>query len=307
MYKKTVGILICMLFFGASILPCISADIEDVNISNKDIVDIESYLPPDQLDQYQYGCNGVSYAENELYRKAQSFKPSLSTCTKVILRIFKSGSPDGNVIVGIRKILNEGDLTSITIDMSLIPEYWSYYEFDFPNISVIPEETYFIVFISEFKNWDGVGWCHEIYTSYDRGSAWEWDEYDDKWEEILPPEYGLDMWFEEYAQVTNFPSIKIERINGGFGVSAFVINDGTAPANNVNWSIDIELTSIGLILSENHTSDFIDILDVDETETIQFNNLRGIGLITITVQAGDAEKQATAFLLGPLVLRVIEV
>jgi hypothetical protein len=40
---------------------------------------------------------------------------------------------------------------------------------------------------------------------------------------------------------------------------------------------------------------------------MQSKDLRGIGFVTITVQAGDAVKTATAFLLGPLVLRVNEI
>jgi hypothetical protein len=97
--------------------------------------------------------------------------------------------------------------------------------------------------------------------------------------------------------------IIIEEINGGFGLSASIINNGEAPANNLSWSMDVE-ASIGLILSGSHTENVIDKIGVGESETIQSNNLRGIGLITITVLVADAVKQATAFLLGPLVLRV---
>lgn len=308
MKKIIVGILIVGLFIGASFVPSISGNLEvNQNVDDSEIYNSCLINPPDeQLDQYQHGCNGVSYAENTLYVKAQSFKPSLSTCTKVVLRILKNSTPDGNVIVSIRKILNGSDLTSVTVDMSLIPERWSYYEFDFPDISVIPEETYYIVFISEFNNWAGVGWCHDIFTSYDRGKAWVWSENTNKWYETGTPDLAIDMWFEEYAQVTNFPSFKIGGINGGFGVSTIIVNNGTAPANNVNWSIDVN-ADIGLILSGSHTENVIDEIGVNESANIQSNNLRGIGLITINVQVADAVKQATAFLLGPLVLRVNEI
>lgn len=102
------------------------------------------------------------------------------------------------------------------------------------------------------------------------------------------------------------PDIVIIDVNGGFGVSASIINNGAAPANNLSWSIDVE-ANIGLILSGSHTEDVIDTLASGDSLKIQSNNLRGIGLITITVRAADAEKQATAFLLGPLVLRVNEI
>ena len=95
----------------------------------------------------------------------------------------------------------------------------------------------------------------------------------------------------------------IKQIKGGFGVNVNIINNGTAPVSMVNWSIDVE-PSFGLILSGSHTEDMIDEISVNGTETIQSSGLRGIGLITITVQVADAVKQATAFLLGPLVLRL---
>jgi hypothetical protein len=98
----------------------------------------------------------------------------------------------------------------------------------------------------------------------------------------------------------------IGEISGGFGVKTSINNIGSTTLYDTNWSIDVE-AYIGLILSGSHTEDVIDELDIGESQTIQASNLRGIGLITINVQAADAEKQATAFLLGPLVLRVIEV
>jgi hypothetical protein len=99
------------------------------------------------------------------------------------------------------------------------------------------------------------------------------------------------------------PDIVIDEITGGFGISISIVNIGLESAYDVNWSIKVE-PSIGFILSGSHTEDMIDELAVGGSVTIQSNNLRGIGLITITIQVGDAEKQATTFLLGPLVLRV---
>jgi hypothetical protein len=71
----------------------------------------------------------------------------------------------------------------------------------------------------------------------------------------------------------------------------------------VNWSIDVE-ANIDLILSGSHTENVIDEMGVNESINIQSNGLRGIGQITIVVQAVDLVKQSTAFLLDPLVFRV---
>jgi hypothetical protein len=100
--------------------------------------------------------------------------------------------------------------------------------------------------------------------------------------------------------------IIIDNIFGGFGVRATIVNNGSQSVYDVNWSIDVE-ADIALILSGSYIDDIIEEISVNETKTIQTNSLRGIGLITVTVQAADSEKQATAFLLGPLVLRVNEI
>jgi parallel beta-helix repeat protein len=102
------------------------------------------------------------------------------------------------------------------------------------------------------------------------------------------------------------PDLLINHINGDFGISATIVNNGEASAFDVNWSIDVSV-GLGLLLSGEHTEDTIDELAAGSSVKIQSNNLRGIGLITITVQAADAVKEATAFLLGPLVLRVNEI
>lgn len=105
--------------------------------------------------------------------------------------------------------------------------------------------------------------------------------------------------------LTQIPNIEIDEINGLFGITVYINNTGISEASNVHWSITVEV-GFGIILSGERTEGTIDVLAVGESKTIQSNGLRGIGLITITVQADDASKQATAFLLGPLVLRVTE-
>jgi hypothetical protein len=103
----------------------------------------------------------------------------------------------------------------------------------------------------------------------------------------------------------DLPDIVITGIDSGLGVTVFIKNIGIASAYNLNWSIDVEV-SIGLILSGSHTMGMIGEIGINDTEMIQSNGLRGIGFITITAQADDTIKKASAFLLGPLVLRVIE-
>jgi len=109
-----------------------------------------------------------------------------------------------------------------------------------------------------------------------------------------------------WVNVVNDSVVQINQLDGGFGISCYLVNWGNEKAYDVHWSIDVEPRSLGIVISGNHKEGMIAELGVNQTETIQSFGLRGIGLITITVQAADASKQATAFLLGPLVLRVSE-
>jgi PKD repeat protein len=95
----------------------------------------------------------------------------------------------------------------------------------------------------------------------------------------------------------------IEKIQGGFGVRVDIKNIGTGNCTNVSWFLTI---TGGLIFSGVNTSGFVDDLQPEATVTVRSSQLKGIGRVTVTVVAADANKQATAFLLGPLVLRVKE-
>jgi len=105
--------------------------------------------------------------------------------------------------------------------------------------------------------------------------------------------------------INAIPEIIIDGITRGLGVRADIKNIGTDSAEHVDWSVDVDV-GFGIILSGSHTEGVINELSADDSKTIQSSGLRGIGPITITVQADDATKQAKGFLLGPLVLRVIE-
>ena len=93
-------------------------------------------------------------------------------------------------------------------------------------------------------------------------------------------------------------------IKGGFRASAIITNTGTETITDFPWSIDLEG---GLILAGEHTEGVIDELAPGAPTTIRQSTLVGIGRTTITVTVGDVTKQATAFILGRLVLGVEEI
>ena len=111
-----------------------------------------------QVDQYQtriyqpqgfYDCMIMMFHKHWTCMQAQSFKPTYNILTKVDLRVGELANNTYPLKVAIRKNLSGEDLTSVfnTIPMNNLGENkgegWT--TFDFPDIDVIPGETYYIV------------------------------------------------------------------------------------------------------------------------------------------------------------------
>ena len=99
--------------------------------------------------------------------------------------------------------------------------------------------------------------------------------------------------------VADAPIIRIDEINGGFGVSATVSNVGTASAVDIPWSLTLD----GLVFLGASASDTITI-EPGETETITAGLVFGFGNVDINVMVGEATNDASGFCLGPFVLNV---
>jgi hypothetical protein len=96
--------------------------------------------------------------------------------------------------------------------------------------------------------------------------------------------------------------IQVDSISGGLGVKTVIKNNGSSPAYDVPWSIDID--NAWITLRGGHGEGVIDVPGNGETETIRHLSLFAFGKdVLITVTAGDDIKNATAsWVLGPLVL-----
>jgi hypothetical protein len=94
--------------------------------------------------------------------------------------------------------------------------------------------------------------------------------------------------------------IEIKTISGGFGISAVIRNIGVVDAVKVNWSISLQ----GLVFFGKETGGAVLQIAPNGERTVKTGLVLGLGTITITVKAADAEKNATAFLLGPFTLKV---
>ncbi len=127
----------------------------------------------DSLDQFQITWNGaVSVATPDAL--AQSFKPSVNMLTRVQILTHKSMVPSGDVKLSIRKDINGSDLTSITLTSELIPTTRTWVEFDFENISLIPNDIYYIVWTPLDINMSYLWWGYDNnnFDSYPKGEAW---------------------------------------------------------------------------------------------------------------------------------------
>ena len=338
LYKKGMVLVIMGLFIGAGVIPNISSiglNLNDNNGKKNEIIfpieckriihgdyyncqqELVKYLriknkvtnyDDDIIDQHQDDIMNSGTGTCSPAKFAQSFKPRLNNLTRVEVPACRDDYDiSGDIIISIHESLYGEALTSASIlaeDVNICdPEYSpEWYMFDFPDSDVIPEKTYYIFWTPEqeaHESW--VFWWGTENSSdpYSRGESWFNDTL--TWEELsfsdMYPDDYYDFCFRTYGYSSNLEV----RILGGFRVSADINNNGTATAYDVPWSIDLEG---GLILAGEHTEGVIDELAPGATKTIRQMTLYGIGMTTITVTVGDTTKQATAFILGPLVLGV---
>jgi len=154
---KILGVLF-LLLVSTMVVPAININVKETTQmkvfetilygNNKNITNLPILLNWG-LDQEQTdNCgHGIILATPWLY--AQSFTPTEDKITAVRLFIFKYGNPPEpvQITVSIRDNLTSSDLTSKTIDTSVVTigskAIWVL--FDFKDISVIPGSKYFIV------------------------------------------------------------------------------------------------------------------------------------------------------------------
>ncbi len=96
------------------------------------------------------------------------------------------------------------------------------------------------------------------------------------------------------------PQIEITSVRGGFGVSADVRNTGGVNVSGVTWVIKLQ----GLVVYGQEKSGTILDLAPNGTQSISTGLVLGFGRIGIVITASDVQRNATAFLFGPIVINV---
>jgi hypothetical protein len=159
----------------------------------------------DWLDQENSDWNGAGTGYDGEAAVAQSFIPEYNTLTRVELIVWNTGNPHGNLTVSIREDLNDTDITSITMPVEEIPQQFQpdeviWTEFDFPDVNVTAESTYYIVWsLSIEKNpgpipYNVTCWGATQSDNYTRGE--QWYGFDNYWHSANP---GWDFCFKTYA------------------------------------------------------------------------------------------------------------
>ena len=175
-----------------------------LNADNWDIQTLEIDTNTDFLDQEQNYCCGYANGVFEDDPVAQSFIPSYSVLTRVELMIVKRYNPKG-FTVSIRDDLEEEDLISVYLNADEIAEDMSWKNFDFPDIEVTPDQTYYIVCTSEgTEEYNMFWWYYGIYDSYPNGCGWIQTS---RWKVLTASGFPeMDLGFKTFGLDTSIPS-----------------------------------------------------------------------------------------------------
>jgi hypothetical protein len=191
---KIICILVMTLLITTA-LPVIGVTIKTIENENP------LPLRNGYIDQEQTTYCGYGMILSPPNLNAQSFKPTIETLTHIELWLYKNGNPTSGIEITacIREEINGTDLASKTInadDVGIGQGTWVSFNFD--DITVIPEETYYIICYANggTPGWNCYSWLFDIGDKYPRGEAWhsndsgatwvtlwEWFEYSPEWEE----------------------------------------------------------------------------------------------------------------------------
>ena len=138
------------------------------------------------IDQQQTTRGGLATAIS-VSDVAQSFKPSIDSLTKISIPIFRKGTIPDDIIftVSIRAELEGDDITSYEISRGQYPGNLEteWITCDVPDITVIPEQTYFIVCTASGTLDPEMAFiCWSFGPDlYERGEAWSANQGSGSW------------------------------------------------------------------------------------------------------------------------------
>jgi hypothetical protein len=211
MKEKLIHMLLMALLIITVIFPAVSTEIEPKEEQNDMTWYAEEYgyqsdwqtaSTLDQLDQQSNKKDGAEPIGGSMPKDglAQSFKPTLSTLTKVKLWLKATSTPEYvYYYVYIKQTLTGSVLTSASILSSSIIVGTGLYTFDFPDITVTPGATYYIV-VRGVTSQTGspVYWWYGYPNPYTNGYAFD-ENIDGSWSLFHPSGHDVDFCFETYG------------------------------------------------------------------------------------------------------------
>jgi hypothetical protein len=149
---------------------------------------------------------------------AQSFTPTKDKLTAVSLALFKHGTPPESVLitVSIRDNLTGSDLVTKTIDTSVVTigKKGKWVLFDFEDIAITPESTYYIICSGNAGNeTNNYCWFFSNNDTYTRGEAWIKFSETSIWVTLEQAGYGADFCFKTYFRKPLDISVPINNEN----------------------------------------------------------------------------------------------
>jgi len=196
----------------------------------------------DELDQESSKVDkayAIGSSDKEL---AQSFHPTLQTLTRVILRLKLVGLAEFQYYyVDIKESPLASALTSAYKDRSELVTGTNICEFDFPDISVNPGSTYYIVVrgVSDSGDSGKVYWWYGYPNPYANGNAWY--ESISGWNYLKEGAVYCDFCFQTYGtdnQAPNNPACSYDQIMDDLVVTA-TDPDGDQVKYGVDWDNDL--------------------------------------------------------------------
>jgi len=169
-----------------------------------------------ELDQEQTEFDrgfAIRHESNNYWGSGQSFIPTKDTLTRVEIYLKKSGAPEFDLIIQIRKDSPTGNLLSELVYTSAqVSSSWQWFNVDFNDIAVTQGETYCIVISpppNSVSTSDGYEWGYAEDNLYNNGCYWYTSDNGQVWTALCEmydfcfKTYGTNNGQETYELTVN--------------------------------------------------------------------------------------------------------
>jgi hypothetical protein len=243
MKLQIFSIIICLILISTLIPQTIKGE----NNTNKELMletNVESYVEH-ELDQKQLLNDGyVSIHSNTWV--AQSFKPSKTPLTKILIKINKNIVINSPLEFSIRSDLNSNEIIYTQLQSNQIPYYTNWVEIDFEDIEVVVGNTYYMVLRTNSPSGQSYKWLDKLNTTgdpYESGKQYISINNGFEWEPTESDSSFIDSTFQTFT----YKSKPILNCIGFFNwtdiepastvTGTFIVENIGTPLSNLDWEI----------------------------------------------------------------------